>query len=44
MGLGMVVVLDPEGTNAILGSVKGSVIAGVVVTDKGSGRVLIENM
>ena len=44
MGLGMVVVCDPEETNAILGTVKGALIAGEVVADTGSGRVLIENM
>ena len=44
MGLGMVVVCEPEETNTILGSVKGSLVTGEVVTDTGSGRVLIENM
>ena len=44
MGLGMVVVCEPEETNTILGSVKGSLVTGEVVIDTGSGRVLIENM
>ena len=43
MGLGMVVVCDPDEVNAILASVEGSVFAGEVIVEMGGGRVLIDN-
>ena len=43
MGLGMVVVCDPEETTTILANVEGSVLVGDVIKEMESGRVLIEN-
>ena len=43
MGLGMVVVCDPEETTTILANVEGSVLVGDVIKKMESGRVLIEN-
>ena len=43
MGLGMVVVCDPEEVNAILASVEGSMLTGEVIMEVGAARVLIDN-